>query len=150
MSSMFSATRAKISLTSMPLLPYFWNLNGEGNAAPVFRSVARLAVGRSLPAYFSSAGLGSNVSTWDGPPLAKIWITRLAFAGKCGCLGASGLMKPSLARAGPAKPSDLLRQFQRAAPGPNPYVRKRERDRLGRIRRRPADGIQLPYCSTLG
>ena len=37
------ATCGNISLTSMPLWPYFWNLNGEGNAAPVFRSVGRLA-----------------------------------------------------------------------------------------------------------
>jgi hypothetical protein len=47
-------------------------LKGEGNAAPVRRSVRRFVVGSGLPAYFASAGLGSNVSTWLGPPLAKM------------------------------------------------------------------------------
>src|SRR5438270_6064896 len=82
MSSMFRAILGKISLTSRPLWPYFWNLNGEGNAAPVLRSVRRFAVGSGFPAYLASAGLGSNVSTWLGPPLANTWITLLAFAGK--------------------------------------------------------------------
>ena len=42
----------QISLTSSPLLPYFLNLNGDGKAAPVRRSVRRFAVGSDLPAYF--------------------------------------------------------------------------------------------------
>src|SRR5580658_7002523 len=71
-SSMLSATCGNKSLTSMPLRPYFLNLKGEGKAAPVLRSVGRFSIGNSLPAYFSSDGLGSKVSTWDGPPLAKI------------------------------------------------------------------------------
>ena len=68
MSSMCSAVRAKISLTSMPLWPYFWNRNGDGSAVPVFRSVVRLPCGSILPSYLLSSGLGSNVSTCDGPP----------------------------------------------------------------------------------
>jgi hypothetical protein len=36
------------------------------------------------PAYFSSAGLGSNVSTCEGPPFMKRKITRLALGAKCG------------------------------------------------------------------
>ncbi len=83
-SSICSPTCENSSLTSMPLAPYFWNLNGEGNAAPVLRSVIRLPVGSSLPAYFASAGLGSKVSTCEGPPLANKWITRLARGRKCG------------------------------------------------------------------
>src|SRR5918911_5388222 len=62
-SSIHSPTLAKISLTSMPLAPHFLNLNGEGKAAPVRRSVRRLGPGRGLPAYFASRGLGSKVST---------------------------------------------------------------------------------------
>src|SRR5579862_9196115 len=81
MSSMLSATCGNNSLTSMPLRPYFLNLKGEGNAAPVLRSVGRFSIGSNLPAYLSSDGLGSNVSTCDGPPLQKMWMTRLAFAG---------------------------------------------------------------------
>ena len=56
----------------MPLWPYLRNLNGEGIAPPVGRSVARLPPGSGWPAYFSSAGLGSNVSTCDGPPFMKM------------------------------------------------------------------------------
>src|SRR5918995_1617294 len=91
MSSMCFAVCSKISLTSMPDLPYFLNLKGDGNAAPVLRSVLRLVVGSGLPAYFCKSGLGSKVSTWDGPPLANRGITRFALAGKCGLRGASGL-----------------------------------------------------------
>jgi hypothetical protein len=68
MSSMLRAVCANSSLTSMPLSPYFWNVNGDGKAAPVLRSVRRFSRGSGLPAYFSRAGLGSNVSTCDGPP----------------------------------------------------------------------------------
>src|SRR5262245_57867311 len=68
-SSTHVATCGKISLTSIPLLPCFWNLNGDGNAAPVLRSVRRVS-GIGLPAYLVSCGLGSKVSTCDAPPLA--------------------------------------------------------------------------------
>ncbi len=47
-------------------------------------------MGSGLPAYFSSAGLGSKVSTCDGPPFMNRWMTRLALPGKCGFFGASG------------------------------------------------------------
>src|SRR5207249_7198952 len=43
----------------------------------------------ALPIF--SRGLGSKVSTCDGPPGMKRKITRLARAGKCGRRGASGL-----------------------------------------------------------
>src|SRR5947209_3969345 len=68
-SSTWAAVRGKISLTSMPLRPCFVNLNGDGRAAPVARSVVRLPDGSVLPSYFFSSGLGSKVSTCDGPPL---------------------------------------------------------------------------------
>src|SRR5689334_17444826 len=90
MSSAWTAVFANSSLISSPLLPYFENLNGDGNAAPVFLSVRRYSPGNGWPAYFVSAGLGSNVSTCDGPPLRKKWTTRLAFGGKCGAWAARG------------------------------------------------------------
>src|SRR5262245_33069256 len=68
-SSTWAAVLAKISLTSMPLCPYFLNLNGDGRAAPVGRSVVRLPCGSFLPSYFFKSGLGSKVSICDGPPL---------------------------------------------------------------------------------
>src|SRR5208283_1097697 len=91
MSSMFLAVLANNSLTSMPLLPYFWNLKGEGNALPVRRSVARFGMGSDLPTYLASMGLGSNVSIWLGPPFMNRWMTRFALPGNIGRLGAMGL-----------------------------------------------------------
>src|SRR5437016_4953241 len=91
-SSILSATDEKSSLTSIPLRPYLLNLKGEGKAAPVFRSVFKFSVGKSLPAYFSKDGFGSKVSTWDGPPFMKRWMTRLALPGNCGDFGANGEM----------------------------------------------------------
>ena len=42
--------------------------------------------------------LGIKVSTCEGPPLAKIWMTRFALPGNCGALAASGelLAEPAL------------------------------------------------------
>src|SRR5438105_13223288 len=90
MSSMHSPSLGNKSLTSMPLWPHFLNLKGEGNAAPVLRSVLIYSPGKGLPAYFSSAGFGSKLSTCEGPPLRKKWTTRLALAGSGGALGDSG------------------------------------------------------------
>ena len=69
MSSTWAAVFSKISLTSMPDWPYLRNENGEPIAAPVARSVVRLPCGKVWPSYLLSSGLGSNVSTCDGPPL---------------------------------------------------------------------------------
>ena len=46
--------------------------------------------GMGCPAYFSSAGLGSNVSMWLGPPFMKHQMTDLAVGLWCGFLAASG------------------------------------------------------------
>src|SRR5262245_49837848 len=92
MSSMHSPIFGNRSLTSIPLWPYFLNLKGDGNAAPVLRSVLMYSPGKGLPAYFSSDGLGSKLSTCDGPPLRKKWTTRFALAGNGDTLGESGLM----------------------------------------------------------
>src|SRR5216117_3069512 len=43
------------------------------------------------PAYFVSAGFGSNVSTWLTPPLMNREITAVARGLKCGALAAFGL-----------------------------------------------------------
>src|SRR5688572_3742094 len=79
-SSTRSARCGNTSLTSMPDLPYFLNSNGDGYARPV-------RPGNAESSYFASDGLGSKVSTCDGPPPAKMWMTRLALAGKWGFLG---------------------------------------------------------------
>src|SRR6185503_7745914 len=127
MSSMFSATCGKSSLTSMPLWPYFLNLNGDANAAPVLRSVRGFSIGSNLPAYFWSEGFGSKVSTCDGPPLAKMWMMRLALPGKCGCFGASGLVNPSVARAEFSAPKPPNNAPKLSAPIPMPQRPKNSR-----------------------
>ena len=45
-----------------------------------------------MPLYFSSDGLGSKVSTCDGPPFMNRKMTRLAFAANIGALGASWIV----------------------------------------------------------
>src|SRR5580700_5848767 len=88
----------------MPLLPQRRKAKGEPSRLPVLRSVSRLPLGMGWPLYFCSIGLGSNVSTWEGPPLRKRKMTCLAVAVKCGALGAIGAVAPA-------------RVFVAAAPG---------------------------------
>ena len=90
MSSMQLPTCGNNSLTSIPESPYFLNLNGDLSSPVVLRSVLRSAAGGRLPLYFSSAGLGSNVSTCDGPPFMNKWITCLARGAKWAGFGSNG------------------------------------------------------------
>src|SRR3954447_19965114 len=99
MSSACAAVLAKSSLISRPLLPYLENLKGDGKAAPVLRSVRRYSPGKGWPAYLARAGFGSNVSTWEGPPLRKKWMTRLALGAKCGACADRGEPDSACARA---------------------------------------------------
>ena len=55
---------------------------------------AEVRPGSGLPWYFASIGLGSNVSTCDGPPFMNRWTTCLAFPGKWGAFGAIGPSGP--------------------------------------------------------
>src|SRR5947207_728502 len=128
MSSMHSAVWANNSLTSMPLLPYFRNLNGDRRAPLVLRSVRRLGPGSGLPWKRSRSGLGSKVSTWEGPPFMNRWTTRWAFGGNCGFFGASGLMSVEAARAGVlSRPSDSSTPASPRRPKPMPLRRRSSR-----------------------
>src|SRR5713226_8714260 len=73
----------------MPLLPCAANLNGEGISLPALLRPAILAMTSEigLPACWASIGLGSKVSTCDGPPFMNRKITRLARGVKCGGFG---------------------------------------------------------------
>src|SRR3954469_5830045 len=82
MSSTHSPSIGNTSLTSTPDCPHFLKSNGDGNARPV-------RPGSVLSSKRSSVGLGSNVSTCDGAPPAKMWITRLALPAKWGWRGDS-------------------------------------------------------------
>src|SRR5882672_3513489 len=76
--------RGKRLLISSPDCPQRRNLNGDGIRLKVLRSVLRFAAGGRCPAWVVSAGLGSNVSTCDGPPFMNRWISRFARGRKCG------------------------------------------------------------------
>src|SRR5579884_2870002 len=121
-SSMQRATCGNSSLTSMPLWPYFWNLNGDGSNLPA--AFWRVVPSLDWPAYFSSAGLGSKVSTCDGPPFMNKKMTRLARGGKCGAFGASGLLAALTAActAGPSSPSPASTLARPSAPKPLPIL----------------------------
>src|SRR5205807_75949 len=113
-------------------------LKGEAKAAPVLRSVPRLGRGRLLPAYFVSSGLGSNVSTCDGPPFMNRWMTRLAFAGSGGFLGVSGLSGEPAGSA--ASRPDSPRSDARARPPmPMPERARKSRRERGKV----IDALQL-------
>ena len=141
-----SAVRENSSLTSMPLRPYFLNPNGDRIAAPVFRSVRRLVEGRGLPWYLSSIGLGSNVSTCDGPPFMNRKMTLLARGPKWGGLGARGF-----GAAPDVPPSEAARAAQRGTgtlgqlhAGPEVVfrqaARRSEQDQAGQCGRHIAGG----------
>ena len=46
--------------------------------------------GSGLPCHFANSGLGSNRSTWLGPPVMNRKMTRFAVGSWCGFLAASG------------------------------------------------------------
>src|SRR5260370_20713508 len=117
-SSMHSPRFAKISLISMLLCPNFMNWKGDFSRLPVLRSVLRWGVGMGWPWYLVSIGLGSNVSTWLGPPLRNRKMTRLALGAKCVGRTSSGLRASSLAPRMPPRPS---------IPNPLPIVRRAPR-----------------------
>src|SRR5258706_11296648 len=98
-SSMHSPSLEKISVTSMPLCPYFLKPNGDFMRLPTCTVCPAAAIGWApgigWPLYLSSIGLGSKVSTCDGPPLRNRKMTRFTLGAKCG-------------PAGPAEGEDVL------------------------------------------
>ena len=80
--------------TSMPAWPCFWNVRFE--ASSLFLSTPRRVLtgpndaGSFWPCRRVSSGLGSKVSTCDGPPDMNRKMTRFAVGSKCGSFGASG------------------------------------------------------------
>ena len=91
------------------------------------------------PAYLASIGLGSNVSTCDGPPFMNRKMTRFARAGKCGGRGASGFEGTSASDglwlcAGPAPraPASASTLASPRAPNPPPMRQSNSRREKGR------------------
>src|SRR4029450_1597282 len=79
--------------TSMPDSPYFLNEKGLGISGPgnPWRTITSPLPVSGWPAYFSSAGFGSKVSTWLTPPVMKSEITAFARGLKWGDFTANGL-----------------------------------------------------------
>src|SRR3954452_19731140 len=94
-SSTCSPTLAYQSETHIPLCPYCFHLRRE--AIRVLCAVPRdvweglpMESGTGLPSSLVSRDLGSNRSTWLGPPSINRNMTDLARGGWCGFLGSSG------------------------------------------------------------
>src|SRR5436305_93913 len=108
----------KTSLTSVPLCPYFSNVNGDRIRLPTLRSWDKGPPGIGWPSYFVSVGLGSKLSTCDKPPFMNRKITRFAFGLKLGLSISQG--------AGPFVDAALATELARAAkliiPKPAPIL----------------------------
>src|SRR5256885_13559565 len=105
------------------------------------------------PAYFASAGLGSNVSTWLQPPPMNSEITAVARGLKCGGLGAYGFTPTAAAShasvvfgsSGPAdKRPSRLRRYASASPLMPPPERKRNSRRSQKFLLQRCD-MRLPH-----
>src|SRR5271165_1846726 len=91
-SSTQPATCGNTSLTHAPDCPCCWNLNGDARILSLMlNTVVGVLKGIGFPLSRSRRGLGSKVSTWEGPPSMKRKMTDLALAAKCGFFGAKGL-----------------------------------------------------------
>ena len=127
MSSMPAPTCGNQSDTSMPLWPCFLKVRFE--ASSLFLSTPRRVftgpndAGSFSPCRRVSSGLGSKVSTCDGPPDMNRKMTRFAFGSKCGFLGASGSTGFSSA-SNPSSPSIAA---SASAPNPHPALRRKAR-----------------------
>ncbi len=96
-SSMQRPISGNSSLTSMPERPCLWKAKGEPMSLRPLRTRSP-TFGGSWPWRWVRAGLGSKVSTCDGPPFMKRKMTRLALGVKCLGFGASGLLEVAAVR----------------------------------------------------
>ena len=93
----------------------------------VVSSPIRYNFGAGLPSSCVSRGLGSNVSTCEGPPGMKRKMTRLAEAGKCGRLADSGSGgSPAFCSAADV---DSSASSAASASAPNPPPERRSKSR---------------------
>src|SRR5687768_17046953 len=101
--------------------------------------------GKGFPAYFVSAGFGSNVSTCEAPPLRKKCTTLFALGAKCGMRADSGLTGADCTDDGnrPASPNKAARL---TAPMPIPHFDRNSR-RLKELKSPLSDIIHKIECS---
>ena len=94
----------------------------------------------------ASIGLGSKVSTCDGPPFMNRWTTCLALPGKCGGFGASGpsdALRWRRGRAGGGDPArrTVIGQDARQADQPEPHAAPAEQ--LAAVQGEGGIGVEL-------
>ena len=92
MSSMRSRTCGNRSLTGVPQVPPGRNFHGEARVLPLLLNwVGSAFILNGWPSSRSSRGLGSKVSTCEGPPSMKRKMTLRALGRWCGGRSASPL-----------------------------------------------------------
>ena len=148
--------------TSMPLSPRRLRLERRGHdLAGSCGGRSSTEAGGAWPSYFSSAGLGSKVSTCDGPPFMNRKITRFARAGKWGDRGAIGSAGidasppagPARADVGPpSRPASARTLPRPSAPNPPPIRLNSIRRLIGSSGLMPSpDPDRPPFaCMTFG
>src|SRR4051812_22713202 len=133
------------SETQIPLWPCCAHFRCDGIMELLLVPIAVITrpndAGMGFPASFSSSGLGSNRSTWLGPPSMNSQITDFAVGLKCGGFGFSGSTE-----AGPAAdaPLSASRDPSASAPRPDPALARKSR----RERGRRLCAISNPNCDT--
>ncbi len=91
MSSTHPPTCGNRSLTGVPDCPFGSNFQGDASTLPtLLNCVGSTLAWIARPCSRRSRGLGSNVSTCDGPPSMNRKMTFFALAGKCVGRGAIG------------------------------------------------------------
>src|ERR1700723_671630 len=95
---------------------------------PVVPSVRRSTAEGRCPWYFSSAGLGSNMSSCEGPPTMKSTMLCLAFGGKLGNLGAAA---PTEAAARACSSDNIPRRPMEPRPPVREAIKSRREELFG-------------------
>ena len=75
----------------MPLWPYLRNLNGEGNAAPVGRSVGKTSAGKHLAGVFFERGFGVERIDVRRAAVHEQMNDSFGLRGERGALGQAGV-----------------------------------------------------------
>src|SRR5262249_39956599 len=125
-------TRSDMSIPDRPYLPQRrWLPRQSGSSSRNWLWIFPKLGGRGWPSSRLSSGLGSNRSTWLGPPVMNRKMHRLALAGKWPALGArapAGGGEPAAGRA-----SRASRAARPSRPDPHPARLSSSRRLRGRI-----------------
>src|SRR5262249_31632456 len=131
-SSTHWATWGKRELTGIPLCPCCLNSHGELRTLPTLSNwVGWTLALMGWPCSFSRRGLGSKVSTWEGPPSMKRKVAFLARGVGCWVLGTGDFGFWILVLGLKASASSARRVVRARAPKPLAQVRSISRRDMG-------------------